>query len=185
MGHNHNRILALQLEDQVLDLRGRNRVQRRRRFVHQQHLGIDRQRARNAHPLLLPARQTRARLLLQLVLHLFPQRRRLQAALHRLVQNRLVAEPIQLQPARHIVVDRHGRKRVWPLKDHPHAAANVHRRGVLVDVQIAHLHHARRPRNRVGLVHPVQAAHKRALAAARRPNQRRRVVGGNIQIDVL
>ena len=60
-------------KDQVLDLRSRNRVQRRGRLVHQQHLRIHRQRPRNAQPLLLAAGKARARLLLQVVLHLVPQ----------------------------------------------------------------------------------------------------------------
>jgi hypothetical protein len=34
-------------------------------------------------------------------------------------------------------------------------------------------------------VHPIEASHKRALAAPRRSNQRSCVIGWNIQVDVL
>ena len=43
----------LQLENQVFDLGGRNGIERGARFVHQQDLGINRQRAGDTQPLLL------------------------------------------------------------------------------------------------------------------------------------
>ena len=92
---------------------------------------------------------------------------------------------VQLQPRRHVVVNRHGRKRIRPLKHHAHAAADLHRLRVAVDVHVADAHRAGDARDRIGLVHAVQAAHKRALAAARRTNQRSRMVGRNVQVDVL
>ena len=62
-----------QLVDQLLDLGGGDRVERRAGLVHQQHLRLDRERAGDAEPLLLAAREADARLL-ELVLHLVPQR---------------------------------------------------------------------------------------------------------------
>ena len=58
-----DRVAALELVDQLLDALRRDRVERRRRFVHQQDLGLDGQRARDAQPLLLAAgeRQRRRR----------------------------------------------------------------------------------------------------------------------------
>ena len=85
-------------KDQVFDLRRRDRIERRRRLIHQQHFGIDRQRARNAQPLLLAAGEAGARLLLQIVLHFFPQRRLLQRPLHHLIQHAPVAKAVQPQP---------------------------------------------------------------------------------------
>ena len=52
---------------------GRDRVERRARLVHQDHVGLDREAARDAQPLLLAAGE-RERRLLQLVLHLVPER---------------------------------------------------------------------------------------------------------------
>src|SRR5690606_40813491 len=53
----HDRIFAAQFVDQFLDLRGRDRVERRAWFVHQDHLGVDRNRTRDAEALLLAARK--------------------------------------------------------------------------------------------------------------------------------
>ena len=76
----------LSSRDELLDSRGRDRVERRGRLVEQQHLGLYRDAARDAQPLLLAARKARAALP-QLVLHLVPQRalaqRPLDALVHR------------------------------------------------------------------------------------------------------
>ena len=45
----------------LLDLRGGDRIERGARLVHQDHLGLDGDRARDAEALLLAARQRRAR----------------------------------------------------------------------------------------------------------------------------
>ncbi|GAB4191076.1 MAG: hypothetical protein OHK0022_04480 [Roseiflexaceae bacterium] len=71
MGDNHDRIAATQLQQQLLDLVGRHRVQRGTGLVQQQHIRLDRQGAGDAEALLLAARQRQARLL-QLVLDLVP-----------------------------------------------------------------------------------------------------------------
>ena len=128
----------LQLEDQVFDLRGGDGIERGGRLVHQQHLGIDGQGAGDAEALLLAAGEAGAGLFLQIVLHLFPQRGVLERALDDLIEDAAVAEAVELEAAGDVVVDRHGGKRVGPLKDHADAAANLDRRGVLVDVDIAH-----------------------------------------------
>ena len=53
--HDHDRVVLLELVDQLLDLRGGDGVERRGRLVHQQHLGLDGERARDAQALLLAA----------------------------------------------------------------------------------------------------------------------------------
>ena len=80
-----DRVVLLQLEDQLLDLLGRDRVERGARLVHQQHLGLVAERAGDAEPLLLAARQAGAALV-EPVLHLVPQRRLAQAALDQIGQ---------------------------------------------------------------------------------------------------
>src|SRR5512147_2318826 len=55
VGDDRDRVILLQLADQLLDLRRRNGVECRGRLVEQQHLGLDRDRARDAQALLLPA----------------------------------------------------------------------------------------------------------------------------------
>ena len=60
VGDDHDRVLGLELVDQVLDRRGRDRVEGRARLVHQQHLRLDRDRAGDAEPLLLAAGEAHA-----------------------------------------------------------------------------------------------------------------------------
>ena len=56
-------ILRFELKNQLFDFAGRDRIERGAGLVHQQHFGLDRERARNAQPLLLTARQAGARFL--------------------------------------------------------------------------------------------------------------------------
>src|SRR3546814_7604492 len=70
----HDRVAALQFVDQLLDPRGRDRIERRARLVHQDYLSIDRDRAGDAQPLLLPARQ-RGAAVMEAILDLVPQPR--------------------------------------------------------------------------------------------------------------
>src|SRR3954469_24489856 len=69
----HDRVALLELGDQLLDPQSGDRVERGAGLVHQYHLGLDRQRARDAQALLLAAREADARLA-QAVLHLVPER---------------------------------------------------------------------------------------------------------------
>ena len=73
VGDDHDRELALELLHEVLDARGGDRVERRARLVHEHDVGLDRDRARDAQALLLAAGQREAAVL-ELVLHLVPQR---------------------------------------------------------------------------------------------------------------
>jgi hypothetical protein len=98
VGDDHHGKLAAQLVDQFLDLRRRDRVQRRTGFVHQQHFGRGRDCPRDAQALLLAARQAGAGGV-QTVLDLVPQRRLAQAILDDLVKLGLVAgQPVDLWP---------------------------------------------------------------------------------------
>src|SRR5262245_34936152 len=58
--HDRDRVVVAQLVDQLLDAGGGDRVEGRARLVHQDHLGIHRDRSRDAQPLLLAARERRA-----------------------------------------------------------------------------------------------------------------------------
>ena len=80
VGDDHDRVVALELVDQVLDRRGRDRVERRAGLVHQQHLRLDRDRAGDAQPLLLAAGEAGAGLV-QPVLDLGPEVRAAQRPL--------------------------------------------------------------------------------------------------------
>src|SRR5581483_12265077 len=61
VGHDHDRQVTLQLENQLLDPRRRDGVEGRAWLVHQQHLRLDGQGARDAQALLLAAGEPRSR----------------------------------------------------------------------------------------------------------------------------
>src|SRR6185312_16280759 len=67
-------------QQELLDLRGRDRVERGARLVEQEHFRVDRERPRDAEALLLAARET-VRRLVELVLYLIPERGAHQAPL--------------------------------------------------------------------------------------------------------
>ena len=73
VGDDHDRVVGLQLVDQLLDLGGRDRIERRARLVEQDHLGLHRDGAGDAQALLLAAGQAQA-VGVELVLDLVPQR---------------------------------------------------------------------------------------------------------------
>src|SRR5438045_1298975 len=72
VSHDRDRIAAAKLVNQLLDLGGGDRVERRTGLVHQNDLRVDRDRAGDAQALLLPARQSGAAFL-EPVLDLVPQ----------------------------------------------------------------------------------------------------------------
>src|SRR5215469_8800773 len=72
VGHDHDGVGLAQLIDQILDARGRDRIERRARLVHEYHLGLYGNGSRDAQPLLLPARESGAGAA-EPVLHLLPQ----------------------------------------------------------------------------------------------------------------
>src|SRR5215212_7374704 len=54
----HDRVLLLQIEDQLFDLRGGDRIECRSRLVHQQYLRTNRECPGNTQTLLLPSGKT-------------------------------------------------------------------------------------------------------------------------------
>jgi hypothetical protein len=73
VGDDHDRVLLLQLEHQVLDPAGGDRIERGARLVHQDHVRIDGDAAGDAEPLLLAARHP-VGVLVEPVLDLVPER---------------------------------------------------------------------------------------------------------------
>ena len=184
MRHNHDRVLLFQLKNQFFDLAGRDRVERRAGFVHEQNLGLDGERAGDAQPLLLAARKAGARFLVQRVFYLVPERGGLQRLMHDLVQLFAVPKAVQLEPGRHIVVDRHGRKRIRLLKHHAHAAAQLGGRGSVINAEVADEYFSFHPRLGNRLVHAIQTPNERGFPAARGTDERGRVVGLHGDVDV-
>ena len=134
--------------------------------------GSTRQGPGDAQPLLLAARQPDGRRL-QPVLHLVPQRRAAAAIARRSRRGRLlVAHPRQPGTVGDVVVDRL-RERVRLLEHHPDAPADLD--GVdlaVVEVDAVVGDRALDPGPLDEVVHPVEAAQHRGLAAARGPDER-------------
>ncbi len=177
-----DRVVLLQLRDQLLDLRRRDGIERRRRLVQQQHLGLDRDRARDAKPLLLPAGQ-RHPALLQLVLGLAPHRRLRQRPLDALVHVPLREIFVQTDAECDVVVDRH-RKRRRLLEHH----ADLGPQHVEVDARIENIlavedDLAGRPLPRVERIHPVERAQQGRLAAPGRTDERGDATLGDVEMD--
>ena len=171
-----------ELGGKPLDERCGNGVQRARGLVHEQDLGVHGEGARYAEALLLaPGEREAARL--ELVLHLVPQAYAPERGLHHAVELGLRAPPLAAKAVHDVLVDGE-RERVGALEDHAHATAEVV--GVDVfDVLVAERDLALNAAARDAVVHAVQAAQQRGLAAARGADERRDLVRRHVEGDVL
>ena len=181
VGHDHDRVRLLQRMHQILDARGCDRVERRGRLVHQDHVGLDGERAGDAQALLLAARE-RQRASLQPVLDLVPERGPLQRAVHTLVE--VAAHPERARPVRDVVVDRL-RERVRALEDHADPLSHLDRvDSAAVEVESVVEDRSRDLRPGDDVVHAVQAADERALPAAGGADDRGHLVRLDLERDV-
>src|SRR6185312_8474361 len=71
VGDDDDRVQLLELVDELLDLGGGDGIERRGRLVHEQHLRLDGERARDAQALLLSARQADGAVV-EAILHFVP-----------------------------------------------------------------------------------------------------------------
>src|SRR5229473_1293576 len=176
VGDDDDRVFLLQLVDQLLDLGGRDRIERRARLVEQNHFGLHRHGAGDAEPLLLAARQAEA-VGRELVLDLVPQSSAAQRLLDPAVD--LGARQALVEPYAEgdIFIDRHRKRR--RLLEH-HADAGAQQVDVLVGAQevvAIEQHLAGGALAGIEVVHAVEHAEQRRLAAARRADESRRLVG--------
>ena len=178
-----DRVVLPQLVDQFLDLGGGDRVERRARLVHQDDFRRNGDRARDAQALLLAAGQAGAGLR-QPVLDLVPQRRLLQAGLDDLIELRLARrQSVDARAVGDVLVDRLG-KRVRLLEHHADAGTQFDDVDLgIVDVLAVERDLAADTRAVDRVVHPVEAAQERRLAAARRADQRRNLLFADVEID--
>src|SRR5262249_47247379 len=72
VGHNSDRVVLLELHDQLFDLSGCDGIERRARLVKQYQIGPHREGARDAQALLLSSRKPESALM-EAVLHFVPQ----------------------------------------------------------------------------------------------------------------
>src|SRR5262249_49074257 len=85
VGHDDDGEIFLEVEDELLDLRRGDRVERGARLVHEQNLGLDSDCPRDAEALLLPAGQARPRRV-EVVPDLVPKRGLAERALDDVIQ---------------------------------------------------------------------------------------------------
>src|ERR671914_468826 len=176
----HDRVVALEVHHQVLDLARGDRVERRAGLVHEDHVRLDGEAARDAEPLLLAARHAEG-VGLEPVLDLVPERGVRERALHDLLHAAL--HPEHARPEGDVVVDRLG-ERVRLLEDHPDALAHLDRVDLLrVEVFAVVEHPALDPRGGDEVVHPVEAADQGGLAAAGGADQRGDLVLADVEGD--
>ena len=172
VGHDHDRVVGLQLHQRLFELRRRDRVEGGGRLVEQDHFGADGDGAGDAEALLLTAGEAKTRRV-QLVLHFVPERRTLQGFFDPLVEVGLGDLFIETHAEGHVVVDRH--REGGRLLEH-HADAGAQERQVHALVEHVRAVEEDLPlRLLAGIegVDAVQGAQKRRLAAARRPDQAR------------
>src|SRR5579883_856525 len=166
-----DRVAIGQLVDQLFHFGGGNGVQCRAGLVHEQHFGLEGERAGHAEPLLLAAGEAGAGAR-ERVFDFVPEGG---AAERGLDDRGGVAGALAVQPQarEHVLRDRHGRERVRLLEHHADAAAHAHRiDAARVDVVAVEPDAALDAGAGEHLVHAVEAAHERRLAAARRADDR-------------
>ena len=172
VGDDRDGVVAGQFVDQFLDLGGRDRIESGRRLVEQDHFRADRHGAGDAQALLLAARQAEAAGV-QLVLHLGPQRGPLQRRFDARVHLRLRQLLIEADAEGDVVIDRH-RKRRRLLEHHADARAQkIEVEAGREDVLPVEHHLALGALAGIEVIHAVEHAQKRRLAAARRADERR------------
>jgi hypothetical protein len=163
-----------QLHHQFLDARRGDRIQRRGRFVEQDDFRIGSQRAGDAQALLLAAGEIGAEFL-EPVADLVPQGRPLQGRLDAVVEFVLVAHAAHAQAVGDVLVDRLG-KGIGLLEHHADAHAHLDRidpgRQQVGVVRVEHDATAGIAVAGIQVVHAVEAAQQRRLAAARGTDQR-------------
>lgn len=105
VGDDDDRIVFDEFVDQILDFRGGNGVERRGRFVHQEHLRVRRDGSSNAESLLLPAREVKSRFI-ELPVHFVPQRCATKCPFDCCIKVYFVGFPLDAQAVGDIVIDR-------------------------------------------------------------------------------
>jgi len=177
-------VRLFELERQLFDAPGGDRVERARRLVHQQHLRLGSQRAGDAQSLLLSAGETE-RALFELVLRLVPDGGAFERSFHDLVKLRAAAHAVQPGGVGDVVVNAH-RERVRLLEHHADAAAKLRDVDlVAINVVAVEEHRAVNFAARHKIVHAVERFDICGFAAARGADERRDLVGKNVRIDAV
>src|SRR6266404_613148 len=184
VGDDYDGVIGLQLVDQLLDLGGRNRIERRARFVEQNHFGAHRDRAGDAKPLLLAARKAQA-VGVELVLDLGPQGAALQRLFDTAVEFALGQLFIQTDSEGDVFVDRHRKRRRFLEHHADPRPQQVQVEPGFENVLAVEQHLTLGALTGIEIVHPIENAKQRRLAAARGTDEGGRLVGVERQADAL
>src|SRR5438270_1738056 len=165
-------VLLFQLPDQLFDFGGRDRVERGARLVHQNDLRFDREGTRDAKPLLLTAGKSVAADV-QPVFDFVPERGGAQASLDGFVDQSALRDSRDPQTVSDVIVNRF-RERIQFLVNNPDTPSKID------DVNPGFVNVDRFDANRAArypsavdeIVHPVETAQERRLAATGRTDQR-------------
>ena len=184
VGHDGDGVVVLEFVDQLLDLGGGDRVERRARLVEQDDLRPHRDGAGDTQALLLAAGE-REPVGVELVLDLFPQGGALQRMLHAAFQVRFRQPLVQPDSEGDILENRHRERR--RLLEH-HADLGAQQIEVLrgaENILVIEPNMACGALVRVKIVHAVEDAQQRGLAAARRPDESGDLALVKRAVDVL
>ena len=184
MRDDHDRKILLQLQGEILDLRGGDRVECGGRLIHEQDIRLDGQCTGDAETLLLSTGQTECGFS-ETILQLIPDRRLTKRGLDDLIELLLVADTVRTWTVGNIVIDRH-RERIRLLEDHADPLTKcIDIDILLIDVlsieedltiDATALHQ---------VVHTVQRLEQRGLATAGRSDEGRDLIRRDVQIDVM
>src|SRR6185503_10084188 len=162
--------LLFELVEELFDFLRRAWVECAGRLIEEQDFRLVRERAGNANPLLLAARQPeRART--QSVLHLFPQRGSTKGSLDDVIERSIAGDAVDPWTVGDVLIDRL-RKRIPALEDHTDALAerdDVH--SLVEDALAVEAHVAFVTNTGNEIVEAVDRAQKGRFAATRRADQ--------------
>ena len=183
MRYHNDSIILFELEHKVLDLRGGDRIKRRGRLVHQQHLRVCGKRTRDADTLLLTAGHGQ-RGFFEVILGLLPDSGTLERGFNNLVKLHTALDAVRARTIGDVIINRH-RERIRLLEYHADTAAQQIDVTVLVDILTIEHDVARDTAVFHQIVHAVERTQQRRLAAAGRPDECGDLILLDIQIDIV
>ena len=170
--------------DQLLHLSRRNRVECRRRLIHQQYRRRDSHRTGDTKPLLLSAGQRISRLL-QLIFHLIPKSRSFQRFLHTMANESIVFYSINTKSVSYIL-EYTFRKRIRTLEHHSYILAEfVHFHPFRIYIMSVDTDFSLQTGSRNQIIHPVEKPEESRLTATGRSDKSDNRLFLNLHTDTL
>ena len=170
--------------NQLLHFRRRNRIERRRRFIHQQYRRRDSHRTGDTKTLLLSAGQCISRFL-QLIFHLIPKSRSFQCFLHTLANESIIFYSVHTKSVSHIL-EYAFRERIGTLEHHSHILAEfVHFHAFRIDIMSVDTDFSLQTGSRNQIIHPIEKPEKSRFATTGRSDKSNNRFFLNLHADAL